>query len=144
MGLYLVPGLGNTGCKNLLEKFGDPEAIFAASPSELSKVDGVREATAQKISKREFAFSPEEELRKLETSGARVLAYGDETYPAALREIHDPPVLLYVKGRELPPDQLLIAIVGSRNASHYGLRSAEKIGLGLALRGVHVVSGLAR
>jgi DNA processing protein len=144
LGLYLVPGLGNTGCKKLLEKFGDPEAIFAASPSELSKVDGVREATANRIFNREFAFSPEEELKRLETCGARLITYGDEGYPAALREIHDPPVLLYAKGQELPSEHLFIAVVGSRTASHYGLRSAEKIGIGLARRGVHVVSGLAR
>jgi DNA processing protein len=93
---------------------------------------------------REFSSDPEEELRKVERCNARIMTYVQSSYPAILKEIYDPPMLLYIKGKEIPLNKTFIAVVGSRNASHYGLRASENIGEGLATRGVGVVSGLAR
>ncbi len=139
----MIPGLGNNAFKSLLEKFGNPEAILAADLSELVKVKGVRKDIAHKIVNREFALDPEEEFRKVEKCNARIITYTDPFYPWILKEIHSPPMLLYVNGKDIPINQIFIAVVGSRNPTHYGLKAAENIGAGLAMRGVGVVSGLA-
>jgi DNA processing protein len=75
---------------------------------------------------------------------AQILTFLDKDYPENLRNIYDPPVVLYVKGKILLQDRLAIAIVGSRLASFYGLQTAERLGFELALHGITVVSGLAR
>lgn len=144
LSLLMIPGLGNIVCKNLLDRFETPENIFQASLSDLMEVDGVREKAAKKILNRGYPTDPLEELKKVEKCGARILLYSDPTYPPALKEIHDPPLILYIKGKDIPRNITLIAVVGSRNPTHYGLKSAEKIGQGLARRGLGVVSGMAR
>jgi DNA processing protein len=144
LALYVVPGLGNIGCRNLLERFGSPEVIFETGSSELAKVEGVSETIAKRIVSQEAALDPEEELRKVEKFRARIITYSDPAYPAILREIYDPPLLLFVKGKDRVPPETCIAVVGSRNASHYGLRAAKNIATGLAEKGVGVVSGFAR
>ena len=142
--LHLIPGLGNVACKKLLERFGSPEGIFEAKGSELMSVKGVRPAVARKIAGRKFSSDPEEVLKILEKTGARLIPYGDPSYPSPLTEIHDPPFLLYAKGREIPTGLTFIAVVGSRNPTHYGSGAARELGQGLARRGVGVVSGMAR
>lgn len=144
LALLMIPGLGNIVCKNLLDRFETPENIFQASLSDLMEVEGVREKAAKKILNREYPTDPLEELKNAEKCGARILTYSDPTYPPALKEIHDPPLILYIKGKDIPRNITLIAVVGSRNPTHYGLKSAEKIGQGLARRGLGVVSGMAR
>ncbi len=79
----------------------------------------------------------------MEQCGATLVPYSDPAYPALLREIQYPPMLLYLKGGPIAAERLLIAVVGSRNATHYGLRAARSLGAGLAENGVGVVSGLA-
>jgi DNA processing protein len=142
--LASIPGLGNIGSKNLIERFGCPEAVFDATLGELLKVDAVRESTARRILKGEFLLDADKELQRLEKYGGRLITLLDPFYPSSLREIHDPPLVLYAKGREFPSSHPFIAVVGSRNATHYGLKSAETMGMGLARRGMGVVSGLAR
>jgi DNA processing protein len=144
MALYLVPGLGNIAFKNLLAYFGNPEAVFKANLSELAEVEGIRKEAARGIVNREFITDPEKELRKAEECNVRIVTYADPSYPVILREIYDPPMLLYIKGKEIPANKVFMAVVGSRNASHYGLRAAENIGEGLATCGIGVVSGLAK
>lgn len=144
MALYLVPGLGNIAFKNLMAYFGDPESVFKAPFSELSLVEGIRKEAARSIVNRDFVSDPEQELMKAEKCNARIMTYAHPSYPAVLKEIYDPPMLLYIKGNEIPANETFIAVVGSRNASHYGLRAAENLGEGLASCGVGVVSGLAR
>lgn len=142
--LQMVSGLGNIACKNLLDKFGNPENIFQANISDLMEVDGVRKEVIKKIAKKEFLAEPLEMLKRVEQCGARIITYADPTYPAALKEIYDPPVVLYIKGQDIPLNATFVAVVGSRNPTPYGLKSAEKIGQGLARRGLGVVSGMAR
>ncbi|MCP4681445.1 MAG: DNA-protecting protein DprA [Desulfobacterales bacterium] len=142
--LYMVPGLGNSAFKNLLEKFGSPNAILEAGLRELQKVEGVREEVARKVVNRQFTLDPEEELGRVEKSDARIITYNDPAYPGLLREISSPPMLLYIKGKEIPAKQTFVAVIGSRNPTHYGLKAAERIGTGLAKEGVGVVSGLAK
>ncbi|MDY6970776.1 MAG: DNA-processing protein DprA [Thermodesulfobacteriota bacterium] len=144
LALYMIPGLGNIGLKNLVERFGSPERVLEAELPELVEVEGVRREIARKIVSKEFSSDPEEELGKVEKCGARIVSYLDPSYPLPLRDIHYPPMLLYTKGKDLPGTQTFVGIVGSRNPTHYGLKVAERIGFGLADRNVGVVSGLAR
>jgi DNA processing protein len=140
----MIPGLGNVALKNLLDRFHEPERIFQASASELCGVDGIRKEIAVSIVEKRYSGDPENELKKAESHGVRILTYNDPAYPGLLREIHDPPMILYIKGSDIPDNRTFIAVVGSRNATDYGLKTAEKIGQGLARRGLGVVSGLAR
>lgn len=144
LALVMIPGLGNIALKRLLERFREPEGIFEASLAELCEVEGIREEIARSIVKKRAFGDPEKELRKAEDHGVRILAYTDPAYPGLLREIHDPPMLLYIKGKDIPDNRAFIAVVGSRNSTSYGQRAAEKIGQGLARRGLGVVSGMAR
>jgi DNA processing protein len=144
LALYLTPGLGSVAMKGLLERFGEPERIFRASLTELSGVEGIRKEVALAISERRLSGNPEKELEKAEKQGVRILTYSDPAYPALLKAIHDPPMLLYIRGAGIPDNRVFIALVGSRNATDYGMKAAEKIAQGLARRGVGVVSGMAR
>ncbi|MBN1904278.1 MAG: DNA-processing protein DprA [Deltaproteobacteria bacterium] len=138
-----VKGIGNVTFKNLLSKFGDPERIIRASKSELSDVNGLRKETVQDIVNQRFEIDPEAEIKKAGACGARIVTFHDPEYPAPLKEIHDPPMILYMKGACIPQSKSFIAIVGSRNATHYGLKVAEEFGQGLARRGLGIVSGMA-
>jgi DNA processing protein len=144
LALQMTPGLGNVACKNLIDKFDSPEQIFQASLSELTEVEGVRNEAARNIVEMKLATDPSTELRRVEESGARIIPFLDPGYPVALREIHDPPILLYLKGKNIPQNAIFIGVVGSRHPTPYGIKSAEKIGQGLGRRGLGVVSGMAR
>jgi DNA processing protein len=144
LALHLIPGLGNIACKNLLMKFGSPESIFSAGLSDLMEVEGVRKEVAERIVKREYTSSPSKVQRSVERLGARMISCTHPDYPAGLREIHDPPMLLYLKGNDIPPNLTFVAVVGSRNPTPYGMKASEMIGQGLGRRGVGVVSGMAR
>lgn len=141
--LQLVPGLGRVGCKNLIVRFGSAESVFRAGLRELAGVEGVREDVAAKILRKKSTANAERILRAVSRTGARIIRLTDPEYPSSLREIHDPPLLLYARGREIPPTLPFIAVVGSRNPTSYGTRAAEVIGKGLAVRGVGIVSGMA-
>jgi len=126
----------------LLERFGDACSIFAASEHDLLST-GIGEKAAQRI------LSPEppgveQDLVRLEELGVTLLAIRDPGYPAALKEIYDPPPVLFVRGALIEPDRFSVAIVGSRRASNYGRAMAERIAADLASRGLTVVSGGAR
>ncbi len=140
----MIQGLGNTALRNLLKQFGSPRSIFEVGLRELTRVEGIREEIAHRIVNRDFLSDPEEELRRVEKCHARFITYEDSSYPVLLKEIHYPPMVIYIRGKDIPVDQTFIGVVGSRNPTHYGLRGAEKIALGLSRRGVGVVSGLAK
>jgi DNA processing protein len=140
----LIPGLGNVAGRKLLERFGAPQGIFDAKRSELMSVEGVRKGVAGKIANQEWDSDPEKVFEIVKKSGARIIPYGDPAYPAPLKEIHDPPFLLYVKGQDIPAGLTMIGVVGSRNPTPYGSRAARELAQGLARRGAGVVSGMAR
>ncbi len=140
--LKSVPGIGNLLFKRLLDRFGHPRRVFEADPAELQTVSGVSARLARLIVTHK---TPDTVIRDLETArsqGCRILTLADEGYPALLREIPDPPPYLFIKGNL--PEQPFVAMVGSRNASRYGLSAALKLSGDLAAAGVSVVSGLAR
>jgi DNA processing protein len=144
LALYLIPGLGNVVLKRLFERFLHVNAIFEAGFFDLMGVEGLRKEIARKILERGFLKRAEEEILAAERVGAKVLTYQDPGYPVLLRELYNPPMVLFHKGREIPLERTFVGLVGSRNPTHYGLKAAERISMALARRGAGVVSGLAR
>lgn len=143
--LNLAPGIGSLHLKRLLDAFGDVERVCRATAAELEHAGGFSLQAAERIAA-VCRHEPlvEQELKQAAAHGVAVVTMADVGYPPALREIHDPPLALYIKGRLPEPDEAAVAIVGSRHASLYGLQAAQRLGYDLALRGVAVVSGLAR
>ena len=121
LGLKMIPHLGNRTYKRLLERFGDPSAVFSARFDELIKVEGIRVDTAKRIVRKSWEGNPQEEWERAKRYGVRLITLRDPSYPKDLREIHDPPPLLYVKGNDIPAHQAIVAVIGSRNPSHYGV-----------------------
>lgn len=131
------------GVRSLTEHLGSVEAIFSAEPAELRGAHGVGPGTAEAIVAQRTTLDLEHELELAERAGAHVVSFVDDEYPAALREIHDPPLALYVKGSLECRDRQAIAVVGTRQPSHYGRDTAEKLAFQLAKAGMVVASGLA-
>jgi DNA processing protein len=144
LALSLTPGVGSILIKRLLDRFKTLEAIFRAPMKELLKIEGLGEKVASEIQKGPLEKAVERELSLLEEVGGKIITLKDDDYPKRLKDIYDPPALLYVRGDYRREDELAIAIVGSRKTSPYGRWFTEKIGQDLARHGVTVVSGMAR
>jgi DNA processing protein len=142
--LNLIEGVGPIRVRQLLEHFGDAPAILRASRSQLLQVRGIGEDTAEAIAKWEQTTDLGAELKRIADFGCRVVTQTDPEYPERLREIYDPPVVLYVKGDLTAKDKNSIAMVGSRMTTPYGVESARKLAYQLAYLGLTVVSGGAR
>jgi DNA processing protein len=142
--LNLVEGVGPVRTRSLLEHFGDAPAILAASKQQLLQVRNIGEDTAGAIANWEKSVDLAGELKRIEDFGCHILIQTDEAYPELLRQIYDPPIVLYVKGELLPKDKNAVAMVGSRMTTHYGIETARRLAYQLAYIGVTVVSGAAR
>src|SRR6478609_2531965 len=142
--LNLIEGIGPVRARSLVEHFGDAPAVLSASKSQLLQVRSIGDETATAISNWEKTIDLAGEMRRLADFGCRVVIQSDEEYPASLREIYDPPLVLYVKGALSPKDKNAVAMVGSRQTTHYGIETARKLAYQLAYIGVTVVSGGAR
>lgn len=141
--LALVPGIGPRLRKLLMERFGSAAAALAAAPSDLREVQGIGPKLAKAIiAADEIDVAGEIELAH--SHHLRILVESDPTYPRLLREIPDPPGVLFQQGELLPQDAMSIAIVGSRHATPYGLTQAERLAGSLARAGLTIISGLAR
>lgn len=142
--LNMTPGIGPRAATVLLERFGSAEAVLHASRSQLEllrmdaqTVDAILSRSFDERAKREF-----DEVKKL---GGDILVLDDGSYPEILREIADPPPVLYVKGDwQACFDQPSIGVVGSRSCSTYGENASEMLARDLASRGITITSGLAR
>ena len=142
--LNMVPHLGPVRLRRLLDIFDSPERVLSAKRNELQNVDGLNQALIDSLASWESVVDLSQELTRIREFGATVLSFEDSDYPALLREIHDPPTILYVWGKIEPRDNHAIGVVGSRRTSHYGLECAKKISYQIAYAGLTVVSGLAR
>src|SRR2546423_126613 len=142
--LNMVEHVGPVRVRQLLEHFGEAPAILKASKAQLLRVQGIGQETAEAIAGWERALDLEAELKRIKEFGCHILIQGDEDYPELLRQIYDPPIVLYVKGRLNARDKNAVAIVGSRQTTHYGVEVARKFGYQLGYIGVTVVSGGAR
>jgi len=142
--LNLIEGVGPIRVRQLLEHFGEAPAILKASEHQLLQVRGIGEDTARAIAHWEKTIGLEAELKRIQDFGCSILIQSDPEYPDLLRQIYDPPVVLYVKGKLLSKDKNAVALVGSRTTTHYGIETARKLAYQLAYLGVTVVSGGAR
>ncbi len=139
----MVPHLGPVRLRRLLDLFGSPERVLAASRSELQGVDGLNQPLIASLISWESVVDFQKELDWMREFGATAVTLEDENYPSLLREIHDPPTVLYVWGQLGPSDHHAIGVVGSRRTSYYGLECAKKFSYQIAYAGLTVVSGLA-
>lgn len=142
--LNMTPGIGPRAAAKLLERFGSAEAVYNATRTELEQLRLAPEAVDSIIA-RDLRFKAEAEIASVRKLGAEILLLDDGVYPSSLREIYDPPIVLYVKGAWSEClDQPCIGVVGSRKCSTYGQNSALMLARDLAERGLTVVSGFAR
>src|ERR1022692_932877 len=142
LALTLIPGLGTRMAGKLLDRFRTPQAAFRASRSELEAA-GVSGAVAQSVASGcsfEDAF---DQQRKMAERGAVAIVRSDPRYPALLREIFDPPILLFARGRLELLQPFHFAVVGTRRPTPYGLAAAERLSADLARAGMTIVSGMA-
>jgi DNA processing protein len=142
--LNLIEHVGPVRARLLLEHFGDAPKILQASPGELRRVRNIGDETAAAIAGWEKTVDLAGELKRISEFGCHVLIQTDEDYPASLRQIYDPPLVIYVRGNLTPKDKNAVAMVGSRMTTHYGIETARKLAYQLAYTGVTVVSGGAR
>jgi DNA processing protein len=144
LALSLTPGVGSTLIKRLVDQFDNPEAVFQAPMKELLRIEGLGEKVALEIRKGPLEKAVERELSLLKEVGGAILTLKDDAYPKRLRDIYDPPAVLYVRGELKKEDELAVSIVGSRKTSPYGRWITEKVSQELARHGVTIVSGMAR
>ncbi len=142
--LALISGVGPRHRQDLLARFGSPAAVLAADTHQLQSVNGIGPKIAARIAAAHQEIDAEAELTLSAEHGIDVLTEADDAYPRPLRQIHDPPGVLFRRGTFLAQDELAIAIVGTRHATRYGLMQAERLAGSLARVGFTIVSGLAR
>ena len=143
VGFTLVKGIGAVRFQRLLEHFGNVEAAWKAAPAELAGAGLSLKVIERLVALREKADLPHI-WDQIQSKNIEVLTWLDEAYPQRLKEIEQPPPVLYVRGELLPEDTWAVAIVGTRRVTPYGRQVTEQIASFLAANGVTVVSGLAR
>ena len=142
--LSSLNGVGAVAAKALLDRFGTPEKVFEAAASDYADVGGINKASIKDLTRKDTGPA-NKTLASCAELGYRVMTLQDADYPDRLRNIYDPPIVLYVRGN-LPmiDEEAAVAVVGSRNCTPYGISAAEDTGYKLAAHGLVVVTGLAR
>ncbi len=143
LALKLIPGLGTRVAAKLLERFRTPQAVFRASRTELESA-GISGAMAQSIASGCSFEDAVIQQEKMAETGTAAVTLRDPRYPPALREIYDPPVLLFARGRLELLEGSGLGIVGTRRPTPYGLAAAERLAGDLARAGLTIISGMAR
>ncbi len=142
--LNMLPTVGPVRLRKLLEIFAEPQRVLAAKRSELRAAEGIGNEVADQIANWESIVDLAAELDRIREFGAAVITQESPSYPKPLREIHAPPIVLYVWGELQERDHHAIGIIGARRTTHYGTESAKKLAYQLAYAGLTVISGLAR
>ncbi len=143
LALSLTPGLGPTKARRLVETLGSIEAVFRASLTEL-EATGIQSVAAQTLGTGKSLELAKEELARASEAGAQTIALDDPLYPVQLKQIYDPPLVLYVRGNASSLSAPGIAMVGTRHPTPYGMGMAERLAADLSARGLVIISGLAR
>jgi DNA processing protein len=140
--LKSVPGIGNLLYKRLVNRFNAPEFVFRSSLQQLLEVEGISTRQATAILNFKPADRIKAELDQVDQKGYKIITFNDSAYPALLREIPDPPPLLYICG-DLDGQEKNIAVVGSRNATAYGITITQRLCADLSAFNMTIVSGMA-
>ena len=143
VGFNMVKGIGAVRFRALLEAFGSAEAAWNASPEALADT-GLSHKIVESFQRVRKGVSLEEVAARIQALGVTLLTWDDEAYPRHLKEIDQPPPVLYLRGALKPEDDWAVAIVGTRKVTAYGRQVAEEVATTLAHSGVTIVSGLAR
>jgi len=143
LALSLTAGLGTTKARRLVEHFGSVQEVFRASLTEL-EATGIQTVSAQSLGTGRSMELAQEELARAAAAGVTLLVPDDSAYPGQLKQIYDPPLVLYVRGNAAAVSLPGIALVGTRHPTPYGMAMAERLACDLAARGLVIFSGLAR
>lgn len=140
--LKSVPGIGNHLMKRLIDRFHSPEAVLQADADILMQTEGLTQRLANRLRQHRPPSAVETELESVQRSDFHVVTYTDPGFPRLLKQIADPPPFLYVCGH-LESDSANVAMVGSRNATGYGIETTLNLSADLTRRGMTIVSGMA-
>ena len=143
VGLTLVRGIGAVRLRALIEHFGDAASAWQSSPDEL-RAAGMGPKVIERLLEARKSVDLDQLWDKIIAQGIKILTWDDELYPPRLKEVEQPPPVLYVRGELLPEDHFAVAIVGTRKITPYGRQVTEELSMFLAANGVTVISGLAR
>ena len=141
--LNLIPGIGPVSLSKLIERFGSAERVLSLKPSDIRLVDFLKKPQVEALIKGPEPSCLRDTIRILKDINAHTVSLNDSEYPSQLRQISDPPVLLYVIG-DMNAIEPAAAIVGTRAPSHYGKDISFSLARDLSLKGISIVSGLAR
>ncbi len=143
LALALTEGLGPSRIRKLVEHFGTPDRVLQVSLTEL-EATGMRAVSAQSLATGKSLELAQDEVARVGQAGASIISLSDMEYPARLKEIYDPPVILFVKGSVELLSKPGLAVVGTRHPTPYGTGMAERLATDLAGRGLVIISGMAR
>ena len=143
VGFNLIKGIGAVRIQALIRHFGELESAWKAAPIDLAEA-GMGLKMIERIVQARAQVDLDKVWAKIESQGIKILTWEDEAYPQRLKEIEQPPPVLYVRGEYLPDDLFAVAIVGTRRVTPYGRQISEELASYLAGNGITVVSGLAR
>lgn len=142
--LILVPGIGPRLRGRLLEHFGSAEAVFRASRAQLQEVQDIGEKLSRAIYDAVEGIDVDAELETYRKLGIRTVFLQDPEYPSLLKQIFDPPGVLFVRGTLRPEDSVALAVVGTRHATPYGQRQTRRLVGEFVRANFSIISGLAR
>jgi DNA processing protein len=143
LGFSLIPNIGPTRFRQLETAFKTLEAAWCAGQAELKQA-GLDESTARNIVQSRSKIYLDTEMQKMDNLNVRLITWHDKDYPARLKEIHDKPALIFIKGEIKTEDEWCVSVVGTRQPTIYGRQVAEEMASGLARARITVVSGLAK
>src|SRR5215208_8419615 len=143
IGFNLIKGIGAVRMQALIQHFGDLEDAWRAAPADLARA-GLGLKVIERIVQARENVDLEKVWARIESQNIHILTWEDEAYPQRLKEIDQPPPVLYIRGEYLPDDLFAVAIVGTRRVTPYGRQITEELSAFLAANGITVISGLAR
>ena len=146
LALHLIPGMGPVTCHKLVAHFGSPDMILSAGISDLSSISRLRPESLAALTDRgrqNLKALANDEIDKAAAKHISIIAYDDPLYPPLLKNIHDPPVVLYLRGNPAVLNCQGVGMVGSRAATHYGKSIAEQLANNLVRKGFTIISGMA-
>lgn len=142
--LSKISSYGFSGINNLVEKVGSPDEIISAPLEKIKHVSKIEKGTIKLIRKKALEISLEDDYRLIQKHNVKLIKYTDPSYPDSLKNISDPPFLIYLRGELKKEDEKAVALVGTRRATAYGKIAAKKLARELARAGLTIVSGMAR
>jgi len=143
IGFNLIKGIGAVRMQALIQHFGDLEIAWKAASAELAEA-GLGSKVIERVIQARETVDLEKLCKKIESQAIKILTWEDESYPQRLKEIDQPPPVLYIRGEYVPDDLFAVAIVGTRRVTAYGRQITEELSSFLATNGITVISGLAR